>query len=207
MKMRTREKIKVTAIEKFNEFGATNISTIKLSNFMEISPGNYYYYFSSKEDLIRVIWEEDMYPHSNSVFFDREYAPTAKGIMNFVEACVNHIHKYRFFYAELYILQKNDPKLLEIYKAHLEELSTQAVKIFHGWEKAGLLRSPDSQDEKQRLMENLWAVAMGWIGFTELYNPKMSAKKIKEKVIIQMYSLFSSSLTPQGKNEVEAMLK
>lgn len=56
-------------------------------------------------------------------------------------------------------------------------------------------------------MENLWAVAMGWIGFTELYNPKMSAKKIKEKVIIQMYSLFSSSLTPQGKNEVEAMLK
>lgn len=205
--MRTREKIKVTAIEQFNEFGATNISTIRLSNHMGISPGNYYYYFSSKEHLIRVIWEEDMLPHSNGFFFEREYAPTVKGMMNFMEAGVNHIYKYRFFYTELFILQKNDPKLLEVYRTHLAEISKQAVKIFQPWEDAGLLKFPDSVEEKERLMENMWVVAMGWVGFTESYNEKMSAKKVKEKVVFQLYSLFSSSLTADGKKGFEALLK
>lgn len=204
--MRTREKIKVTAVEQFNEHGATNISTIRLSNHMGISPGNYYYYFSSKEDLIRVIWEEDMLPHSNGFFFDREYAATAKGMLNFMEAGVNHIYKYRFFYTELYILQKNDPELMELYKKHLSGLSKQAVKIFQPWEDAGMLKFPESQEEKERLMENMWVVAMGWVGFTEVYNTKMSAKKVKEKVTQQIYSLFSPTFTPVGRRDFEALL-
>ena len=50
-------------------------------------------------------------------------------------------------------------------------------------------------------------IAMGWIGFTETYNEKMSAKKVKEKVIFQLYSFFSSSLTADGKKGFEALLK
>jgi AcrR family transcriptional regulator len=46
--MKTREKIKNTAIEMFNEQGASNVSTVVLSKKMDISPGNLYYYFENK---------------------------------------------------------------------------------------------------------------------------------------------------------------
>ena len=62
----TREKIMLTAIKLFNEEGVTNVSTVKLSNELHISPGNLYYYFDNKEHLIRSIWQTT---HIHSAFF------------------------------------------------------------------------------------------------------------------------------------------
>lgn len=205
--MRTREKIKVTAIELFNEFGATNISTIKLSNHMDISPGNYYYYFSSKEDLIKAIWEENIHSHSEKVFFEKKYAPTVNGILDFANASIDHIYKFRFFYTELYILQKNDPKLRDAYKNHLIRSAGQAAETFAPWEAAGILSIPKEEEEKERLLQNMWIIAMTSMGFLQNFNPKMSGKKIKSNVKQQLYSLLYSSFSPTGREELKKLFE
>ena len=57
---KTREKILDTSLELFNEKKASNVSTVQISAAMKISPGNLYYYFANKEEIIRCIWEERM---------------------------------------------------------------------------------------------------------------------------------------------------
>ena len=49
----------------FNDKGATNVSTVQLSEYLKISPGNLYYYFDNKEHLIRSIWTENIIPNTD----------------------------------------------------------------------------------------------------------------------------------------------
>ena len=49
---RTRERILETSIKLFNEKKASNVSTVQISAAMQISPGNLYYYYANKDEVI-----------------------------------------------------------------------------------------------------------------------------------------------------------
>jgi len=51
----TRQAILTTAIELFNEKGTAAVSTNHIAEAMAISPGNLYYHFANKEEIIRHI--------------------------------------------------------------------------------------------------------------------------------------------------------
>ena len=53
--MKTKDKIIATAIDLFNIHGTKAISTNHIAKEMGISPGNLYYHFRSKNDIIRSI--------------------------------------------------------------------------------------------------------------------------------------------------------
>ena len=53
--MQTKDKIIQTAINLFNMHGTKAISTNHIATEMGISPGNLYYHFRSKNDIIRTI--------------------------------------------------------------------------------------------------------------------------------------------------------
>ena len=53
--MKTKDKIIATAINLFNLHGTKAISTNHIAKEMGISPGNLYYHFRSKNDIIRSI--------------------------------------------------------------------------------------------------------------------------------------------------------
>ena len=49
---RTAERILDTTLELFNRFGEPNVSTTLISAELGISPGNLYYHYPAKEELI-----------------------------------------------------------------------------------------------------------------------------------------------------------
>jgi AcrR family transcriptional regulator len=55
--MSTRDNILDAALELFNEQGTAAVSTNHIAAAINISPGNLYYHFRNKQDIIRSLFE------------------------------------------------------------------------------------------------------------------------------------------------------
>src|SRR5471030_1073341 len=98
---RTRERILELSLKLFNEIGEPNVTTTTIAEEMEISPGNLYYHFRNKDDIINSIF----------VVFEREIAsmlrvpesrvPNIEDIWLYLHLLFELVWRYRFFYRDL----------------------------------------------------------------------------------------------------------
>ena len=55
--MKTKDKIIQGSIELFNQQGERNVTTNHIAEYVGISPGNLYYHYRNKDDIIRSIYK------------------------------------------------------------------------------------------------------------------------------------------------------
>jgi|APCry1669191515_1035360.scaffolds.fasta_scaffold10255_3 AcrR family transcriptional regulator len=112
---RTAERILETTLSLFNRFGELNVTTTLIASQMGISPGNLYYHFPTKEELINVLYE-----HFETRFEDLLNSPTPSNLeeaKTIFFALVKQIWDYRFLFRDLsHFLSKNRHLELEFPK-------------------------------------------------------------------------------------------
>ena len=104
---RTAERILATSLELFNRFGEPNVSTSVISGELRISPGNLYYHYPSKDELVNRLF--DLYEHALTELLQ------ASGDVHDVEDAWFFLHslfeliwQYRFLYRDLnHLLSRN----------------------------------------------------------------------------------------------------
>lgn len=57
-RIKTRERIVQNSLELFNQQGERSVSTNHIAAHMEISPGNLYYHFANKQEIIAVLFTQ-----------------------------------------------------------------------------------------------------------------------------------------------------
>ena len=55
---RTAERIATVALDLFNRYGEPNVSTTLISSELSISPGNLYYHFPAKDQLVSHLFDD-----------------------------------------------------------------------------------------------------------------------------------------------------
>jgi AcrR family transcriptional regulator len=169
-KRRTRERILETSLRLFNDFGEPNVTTTVISDEMEISPGNLYYHFRSKDEIVNTLFAA----------FEREIegvlaAPSARGanaedVWLFLHLLFEAIWRYRFLYRDLNdLLSRN--RLLEVhFKRLLERKVEVATALCEGLVAAGEMKA--APKDIPALATNMVVVATYWLSYDYVRNPR-----------------------------------
>lgn len=197
MGSKTRENIINAAIQLFNTYGTSTISTNHIAKELQISPGNLYYHFKNKEEIIREILENMISdwdtawtaPHPN-------WKPVLEDLYTIIKYSFQLSWKYRFFYRELIVLMKIDPQLKERHVHIQKQRMEEQKQFFQLFIDAGVLRAPATPAQFDSLLKISWLISNYWLSFIE-----SAGEDIKEEQIDQGIELIMTVLEPYIINE------
>jgi AcrR family transcriptional regulator len=166
---RTKTRILGAAIELFNDRGTKAVTTNHIAAAVGISPGNLYYHFRNKEEIIRSIFVQ---MHEVGIREYREInAERGPGDAVSMEETFLMIQRfnwrYRFFKRELAALVQSDPELKEQFVAsQREHVAMVRQAIDTSVEQGFFVAIPDRQ--RELLTEQIWLTALFWLNYLEV---------------------------------------
>lgn len=208
---KTRDRILDTSIILFNERKASNVSTVQISAEMGISPGNLYYYYDNKEEVIRYIWSERMKNEAEALV--RKYAAvrSASDFIGCIRAALEHCLKYRFFYTELTTLFANDNMLIDMYRDLKDKIRAAAVEMHIVMARENMLPEPDRNDI-EAAADNGVALLVGLVMYCDVMavegqSMEVSASKALIRMVRYMIMMkrFGSDMSAELEKALERM--
>ena len=135
---RTAERILEVTLELFNRFGEPNVSTTLISAELGISPGNLYYHYPAKDELINSLF--DRYEASlNELLHAGGDVADVEDSWFFMHSLFELIWQYRFLYRDLNDLLSKNRRLETQFQAVLKN-KTRAVKaLLDGMSRSGAI--------------------------------------------------------------------
>lgn len=169
-KRRTRERILEASLRLFNDFGEPNVTTTVIADDLNISPGNLYYHFHNKDEIVEAIFASFESEIDEILTVPTNRHADVDDIWLFLHLLFEHIWKYRFFYRDLNDLLTRNRTLEIHFKRILEQKVTTATLLCQGLVSAGAMRAKDS--ELQALATNMAAIATYWLSFEYARDPR-----------------------------------
>ena len=204
--MKTKDKIIATAIDLFNIHGTKAISTNHIAKEMDISPGNLYYHFRSKNDIIRSISDNFSNELGSALKIQLD---TISDFSSNLTSLFNRFFKiqqsYQFLFLEGVHLTKQDSRLLDNYtnlrsliKKGYHELLSNLVKI--------KIMKRQSLNIIDDLLDTQWIIMWYWINHTILDRNTYDDFQIKKGIKLS-FSIIKPQLTSIGKVAFDRALK
>ena len=141
--MKTRDRIIHSATELFNDQGERNITTNHIAAHMGISPGNLYYHFRNKEDIIHSIFDQYARHLSESFVPTRNREITLQDLMGYLDAIFYLMWQFRFFYANLPDILSRDEPLQHKYLKAQEQLRAAVEALLRSLREGGIIDVSD----------------------------------------------------------------
>ncbi len=162
----TRKRILAAALRLFNESGTAAVSTNHIASEAGISPGNLYYHYRNKEEIIRALLEELLEAFGAFWMIPREGQLRLEDLQRLLSATFEVQWRYRFFSRELVALIRHDPILAKRYQEiYQQRMREQRAFVQHLIE-AQVLR-PLGEDELARVLTACWIITENWLTFLE----------------------------------------
>ncbi|MDO6441451.1 MULTISPECIES: TetR/AcrR family transcriptional regulator [unclassified Marinobacter] len=206
--MKTRDKILLSSLELFNEQGERNVTTNHIAAYLAISPGNLYYHFRNKSDIIYEIFQE--YEKLVDFYLDipEDRLLTLDDMTFYLESVFDGLWSYRFFHRDLEYLLDRDPRLRSDYREFTNRCLAAISRIFEKLADAGIVE-PQPEGLRAAMSLNVWLVITNWMAFLKTaHAAKASAcltiHELKQG-IYQVLTLELPYLTPAYREQVMAL--
>ena len=169
-KRRTRERILEAGLRLFNDFGEPNVTTTVIADDLNISPGNLYYHFHSKDEIVNALFAEFEREIVETLTAPTRRAPNVEDMWLFLHLLFEEIWKYRFLYRDLDDLLSRNRLLETHFKQILAHKVKTAAALCEGLVATGEMKA--SAGELQALATNMAVIATYWLPFEYARDPR-----------------------------------
>ena len=166
---RTAERILEVTLELFNRFGEPNVSTTLISAELNISPGNLYYHYPAKDELINSLFDRYEASLTELLHAGGDVADVEDSWF-FMHSLFELIWQYRFLYRDLNDLLSKNRRLETHFQAVLKN-KTRAVKaLLDGMSRSGAIEI-DSR-EVEATATCMVVVLTYWLSYEYVRDPR-----------------------------------
>ena len=165
-KRNTKELILATSLVLFNELGEPNVTTNHIADEADISPGNLYYHFRSKDDLVIQLFKRFLTGLQPLMEVPENSALEAEDLWFQLHLTFEIKGQFRFLYRNLSDLTARIPDLDRAMRGLLMRERQAAFQLISGLELKGALRI--KSQEKELLVDTIMLVITYWIPFASI---------------------------------------
>ena len=201
----TRDRILDAALVLFNADGSHAVSTRHIAARLEISPGNLYYHFANKEEIVLCLYQR-IETQLEAILAPRVgETQTFDEVLRYLDDIFGHLWAFRFFYRDVNSLLRDVPGLKERYRDLAERVRVRSRAIFDSMVAAGWMEA--TPDQLDLLTTNAWIVLTQWFTHRQVVDRRrtIQSSDIREG-IRHLVALFSPLLRSPQRKLVERMI-
>jgi AcrR family transcriptional regulator len=170
---RTRERILETALDLFNRHGEPSITTAHIADEMNISPGNLYYHFRNKDEIIGELYaayESAVLPLFAS---PPDRRPGVEDLWLMLHLLFERMWEHRFLFRDLDEIASRNRRVAARFAELTRRGERTVIELCEGMIAAGTMVA--TPGETAALARNVALVSTYWLPFQRLESPQADA--------------------------------
>jgi len=166
---RTAERILKVTLDLFNRFGEPNVSTTLISAELNISPGNLYYHYPAKDELVNALFAR----YETGLHELLEAAPGVRDVEDawfFMHTLFELVWQYRFLYRDLNDLLSKNRRLETHVKDALLHKTTAFRALLDGLAHSRILQM--NTTERELTATHMVVMLTWWLSYEYVRDPR-----------------------------------
>jgi AcrR family transcriptional regulator len=201
---RTRERILETALALFNRVGEPNATTADIADEMGISPGNLYYHFRNKDEIIAELFALFERRADEVLAVPGERAVSVEDLWLTLHLLFEAMWDYRFIFRDLDEISSRNRILGSRFALIVRRGTRTVIELCRGLVAAGEMQA--SEREIAALAENVGLVATYWISYQRISAGERSADAVSlDRAAYQVLSIIAPFLRGDARALVERL--
>jgi AcrR family transcriptional regulator len=164
----TRARILDAALALFNERGTAAVSTNHVAAAAGLSPGNLYYHYTDKQEIIRALHDRYAAAHEALWAAGGGQGASLARLRENLARSMELAWEYRFLERELIALLRADERLAAAHRAAYQRRLSQWVAFGEQLAAGGVIRRPEPPATIGDLAVAAWLIGTGWLPFLEI---------------------------------------
>jgi AcrR family transcriptional regulator len=181
MARQTRQRILDASLAMFNAQGEPNVTTNHIADELEISPGNLYYHFRNKDDIIEQLFGGYEQRMDAALTAPEGRLPGLEDVWLQLHLVFECIWDYRFLYRDLVDILTRNRRLRLRFARILKRADEQAHQVMRGLVQAGVMRA--SADEVDAAATNILVIATFWMNYAAARGDKDERASIRDGIV------------------------
>ena len=207
--LKTKERILQLSLLLFNERGERSVTTNHIAAELGMSPGNLYYHFRNKSEIIKELMEQYQKETLEMLALPDDRPLDANDKIRYFQVLSSQLWAYRFLHRDVYHLVENNVDFRKMYPRFAGQVMQQGQKIYKAFVDAGLMEMTNSEIEA--LIINLWIVLTNWTNFLYMSGHITDSNHLEEKwvwqALRQMVFLEGAYLRGESRQTYERLLE